>query len=114
MRRDRSMPPTFRYQPTAVHSVADTHDTPSRSLLLVPTFGLARRVQVEPFQNTMSVRSTLAAVLNEPTAVHRVADTHETSRRPLSVVPTFGLATRVHVVPFQISTSVRPTFAGVS
>jgi hypothetical protein len=97
----------FGYEPTAAHDVADTHHTPFNWFLPAPLFGLATSVQALPFQDSINVRETLLLLRYEPTALHDVDEAHDTLFSWLFLVPLLGLATAVHVLPFQDSTRVR-------
>jgi hypothetical protein len=83
-----SVPPAD--PPTAVQSVADTHDTPSSLLERDPdaldpdALGDGTIDQTVPFQCSTSVKWSLS-----PTAVQSVADTHDT---PYSPPPLDGVA----------------------
>ena len=82
--------------PTAVHWLADEHDT---ALRLRPCAPDGRRIRCDahfrPFQRS-------AALL--PIAMHAVADVHETALREYPP----GTAWLCHLVPFQCSTSGPP------
>jgi hypothetical protein len=87
--------------PTAVHSVADRHDTAVRVLDSVPPgFGVGRTDQAAPFQD-----STSGAPPLPPTAVHASADVHDTADTPLPPVRCWI----THRTPFHRSTSVPST-----
>ena len=73
--------------PTAVHAVADVHDTPSSSLLVAPGLGVGRADQREPSQRSANVKPWPVLLSNHPTAVHAVADVHDTLSSPLMVAP---------------------------
>jgi hypothetical protein len=86
--------------PTAVHAVAEVHDTPDKLMLAAPLgVGVVWIVHVLPSQRSASVPP-----LPDPRAVHAVADVHETAFR---VTPPFGVAWIVQVRPSQASASVR-------
>jgi hypothetical protein len=73
--------------PTAVHDVAEVHETPLRSLLVAPLgFGVVWIVQLLPSQRSASVVPG-APVLEKPTAVQAAADVHETPLREAAVAP---------------------------
>jgi hypothetical protein len=72
-------PSLLVYDPTAVHAVADVHDTPFSWLAAPPSgLGVPWIDQPAPFQRSAKV--TAAPVLSEydPTAVHIVAAVHDT------------------------------------
>jgi len=54
----------------------------------------------------MRVRSGGRPSLRKPTAVHEVAEIQDTPERVFFLVPTLGLGTIDHEVPFQDSTRV--------
>ena len=93
--------------PAAVHADGPVHETPRRrSYCVFETFGLGRMDQVEPFHDSISVRSSLP-LLYDPTAVQAEGPEHDT---PLSVsdstLEVSGLGTIDHADPFQVSMSV--------
>ncbi|TMB87373.1 MAG: hypothetical protein E6J45_12575 [Chloroflexi bacterium] len=74
---------------------------------LVPLFGLVTTVHMLPFHDKISVWTALVLKCS-PTAVHEVADTHDTLFKMLwSLSPLLGLVTTVQALPFQTSISVR-------
>ena len=79
-------------EPTAVHEVADTHDTPiSWLLLLAPLLG-SRLPSRCCHSTTRSTSAQTLPLAYEPTAVHEAADTHDTPFRELLPAPALGLA----------------------
>jgi len=95
----RMVPTLFVSLPTAVHAVADVHDTADRELPPVG-LGVGSITHVAPFQASASVPA-----MSAPTAVHSVADVHDTADREL---PPVGLdvGSITHFFPFQASASV--------
>ena len=87
--------------PTAWHAVAEVQETPLSSLLDAPPgLGVAWMDQLPPAHTSASV-STVAPLVNSPTASHTVADGHE---MPLSCpAPGSGMVTTVHVLPLRVS-----------
>jgi len=74
----KAFPAPSSYDPTAVHSVEDVHDTASRTLCVAPLgFGVVCTDQVVPFQFSAKVPPENAASL--PTAVQAVDDVHDTA-----------------------------------
>ena len=63
----------------------------------------------DPFQDSTRIWYTLVVVYETPAATQLVVLVHDTLSRLLSMVPTSGLGMTDHAVPFQDSTSVRPT-----
>jgi len=101
---DRSAKPV----PTAVHTLAEMHDTPlKRASVSVPVgFGVAWIDHAVPFHTSASVSGDGLALLDSPTAVHAVALTHDTPRSTVSVAPAgFGVDRTVQVEPFHSSAS---------
>src|SRR5579884_2819171 len=88
--------------PTAMHAVADAHDT---AVSMAPPAGVGDGTsdQADPFQCSTSVALFFAS--RPPTAVQSVADTHETPNSP-SRFDGEGEGTVDHAVPFQCCTSV--------
>ncbi len=70
--------------PTAMHDVADTHDT---ALNPPSSVTLGWICQLDPFQRSASGCSVCAASTENPTAVHALTDVHETPFRAVSVEP---------------------------
>jgi hypothetical protein len=91
--------------PTAVHAVADGHDTPPRTLLVAPAgLGVVWIVQLVPFQASANVAVAAAPLVNDPTAVQTVADGHDTPLSWLPVAPAgFGVLWTAQLLPFQAS-----------
>jgi hypothetical protein len=73
--------------------------------------GLAETVQSVPFQDSTRVRVAplLAFAKDSPTALHEIADAHDTPQRVLPPFPGLRLAETVQVVPFHDSIRVRST-----
>jgi hypothetical protein len=102
--------------PSAVHALADTHDTPIRSAPPATRgVGVAWIAQLVPFHRSTNVRCgplppAPGASPNgyQPTAVHALADTHDTPVRMSS--PRVGLRVVwiAQLVPFQRSANVTP------
>jgi hypothetical protein len=95
--------------------VAEVHDTPDRKLSFVG-FGVGTIDHFFPFHASASVNVwadtdcgwPASFPLLLPTAVQAVAEVHDTPARVLPVVPVgLGVGTKVHVVPFHASASVR-------
>ena len=94
--------------PTAVQAVADVHETPSRLEVLAPVgFCVVWIVHVAPFQRSAKV--LVALPLDEdPTAVHAVAEMHDTACSVLEVAPLgLGVRNAFQAVPSQVAASVR-------
>jgi hypothetical protein len=98
--------------PTAVHTCAETQETLlSRSNgWAAGRLGLGTTLQAVPFQDSMRVFWTVWLDWKPPTAVHACAEAQDTLSRMLTADagPALGLGTTVHLVPFQVSTNVRP------
>jgi hypothetical protein len=87
-----------------VHAVAEIQDTPERVLLAVDGLGLGTTDHVVPFHDSIRVLlGPLTVRLWLPTAVHAVAETHDTLERKLRVALGLGLGTTDHAVPFHDS-----------
>src|ERR1022692_471952 len=87
----------LRTSPTAVHAVAELHDTEDR--LAPATPGVGWTAHCTPFQRSASV-----PVLVLPTAIHAVAELHETPfSKPLPAGS--GTGRIVHATPFHASAS---------
>jgi hypothetical protein len=85
--------PTWAY-PTAVHAVAEVHDTPCREPLVPPLgSGGCIALQLKPSQ-----RSAKSTSPEDPTAMHAVADVHET---PFRIPGVFEVDSNVQPKPFQ-------------
>jgi hypothetical protein len=91
--------------PTAVHAVAEIHDTPPRVLLFADGLRLGTTDQLVPFHDSTKVLD-LPLTLWMPTVVHLAAETHDTSNRKLRVTLGLGLGTTDQLVPFQDSIRV--------
>src|SRR5437016_3386668 len=88
-------------------SFAETAETAVSPLPNPVTLGLATILHRLPFQCSISVRCTKLAVVELPTAQISLAAMAVTPARVFSVAPfTLGLATTLHCLPFQCSTSV--------
>src|SRR5690242_20219217 len=97
--------------PTAVHAVADGHDTPVRETPEPDGLGVGWIDHVVPFQRTANVPVPSAW----PTAVQALLEMHETAWSLVDVAPAgTGTAWIVQLVPFQLSTSARDDPAAVS
>ena len=80
-----------------MHAVADVHDTPDRELEVAPlALGVGWIAQLLPFQSSASV-----APPPPPTAMHSLAEMHETSLSPLE--PDVGVDWIAQLVPSQCS-----------
>src|SRR5437660_4795892 len=106
--RSASAPPSL---PTATQTRVDGHDTP----LSAPeegNDGVGSMLQATPFQ--ASARVPGSTVL-DPTAVHAVAEMHDTPDSAASVDPAgLEVACDVQATPFQPSAHVNPPYATVS
>jgi hypothetical protein len=73
-------PEGVKYHPAAVQEVADGHDTPCKTLCSAPVgLGVGWMAQRVPFHCSASVPPPPGVLLMyQPTAVHAVADRHET------------------------------------
>jgi hypothetical protein len=97
--------------PTAVQSVADTHDTPDSAVLFARFDWMIDHLL--PFQCSTSVPSAPTPAPGAPTAVQSVADTHDTASSSLERDPdaldpdALGDGTIDQTVPFHCSTSVK-------
>jgi hypothetical protein len=70
--------------PTAIHAVAEVHDTPASFVTIAPAgLGVACTVQAAPFHTSASVTSCLKVLVNHPAAVQAVAEVHDTLPRTL-------------------------------
>ncbi|MFL5859704.1 MAG: hypothetical protein ACJ780_02850 [Solirubrobacteraceae bacterium] len=69
--------------PTAMHALADVHDTPPREVSIVsPRLGVGGvgwTDQLLPFQRSANVTSWPALLRKDPTAVQALPDTHDTA-----------------------------------
>ena len=79
--------------PTAVHALAEVHDTPDSTAFVAPDgFGVVWTVHFVPFQSSAKGVSAPGKSLKDPTAVHVVNDTHETASKTFaSPIPRSGL-----------------------
>jgi hypothetical protein len=82
--------------PTAVHAVADVHETAERA----PPAGVRWTAHLLPFQ-----RSARAPESVRPTAVHAAADVHETAERK----PPAGVRRMAQRLPFHVFARFPPT-----
>jgi hypothetical protein len=74
--------------PTAVHAEADVHDTPNRVSSVEPMgWGVGWIDHFLPFQRSASMDSLRAPFPKPPTAMHALADAHDTPEKPFSVEP---------------------------
>jgi hypothetical protein len=97
---------SLMYEPTAVHAVADRHETPSKEACMPGAgLGVGWIDQWVPFQCSASGTSSDEFVAAAPTAVQEVADEHETADRELSPAPGLGVGWIDQRVPFQCSAS---------
>jgi hypothetical protein len=88
-----------------VPELARGHDTPARTLVSDELeLGLDTTDQVVPLKCSMSVWRT-DPLLNWPTAVHELVETHEMFERT-SIELAFGVGTTDQVAPSQDSTKV--------
>jgi len=92
--------------PTAVHAVADVHDTPVRKLICAPAgAGIGWMLQlVPPHLSAMTCRALLF-----PTAVHAFGEVHETAFRNAPGLPEVGVGWMLQLVPSQRSATVPPS-----
>jgi hypothetical protein len=92
-----------------VQTLADVHDTPSST----PPggFGVRWIVQLLPFQRSANVKTgvNVFVVPHDPTAVHALADVHDTPDRPLSNARGLGVGWIVQLLPCHSSANVTPT-----
>ena len=102
-------PEAVREEPTAVHRVGETHDTPRSRSLPVPGLGLATTDHLLPFHDSTSVRDALEWSPYEPTATQVPVEAHDTPASSLCPVPGLGLGLIDQVRPFHDSTSVFET-----
>ena len=88
--------------PTAVHAVAEVHDTPRRLLLGGPLgLGVVWIVQLVPSYRSANVPRLPMPGPVSPTAVHALADMQETAFR----LPPLGVVWIVQVLPSHRSAS---------
>jgi hypothetical protein len=75
----------LKEEPTAIHAVAELHDTPASFVTIAPAgSGVACTVQAVPFHTSASVTSFFTVLVNHPAAVQAVAEVHDTLPRTLS------------------------------
>ena len=96
-----------------MHALAVAHETDSRSLSSAPGgLGVGWIVHVDPFHRSANVHSPHApggadGGLSVPTAVHALAEVHETEVSALSAAPGgFGVGWTAQLVPSHRSASV--------
>jgi hypothetical protein len=91
-------------EPTAVHTVAEVHDTSLSQLSGAPGLGSIWELQVVPSQTSASCELALPAPLELPTAAQSLTDAHDTPLRD----PPVGLGTlwTDQLVPSHASASV--------
>src|SRR6266496_3935592 len=92
--------------PTTTHRLADVHDTASRAFPGVPTGlpGVRWITQDVPFHRSASVtRAPRTRRTRPPTAVHALAELHDTAAG--SAIAGLGVGWMAQVVPFQRSAS---------
>jgi hypothetical protein len=89
--------------PTAMHAVADVHETPVRKLFGTPAgAGIVWTLQLVPFHRSAM---TCAALLL-PTAVHADGEVQETAFKNDPGLPEVGVGSMLQLVPSQCSVSV--------
>lgn len=95
------------WSPTAVHALAELHETAFSSLKMAPVgTGVAWSAQPVPFHRSASGTPWLLLFSVVPAAVHALAEVHETLRSLLSgELPRLGVAWIAQLVPFQRSAS---------
>ena len=107
-----AVPLEVKDSPTAIHELAEVHDTPSSWLLCAPLGrGAASSTQLVPFQRSASgdCGDTALLLLKDPTAVHELAELHDTPLRMAKKAPLgLGVAWTVQLLPFQRSASGAP------
>jgi hypothetical protein len=100
--------------PAATHAPAEVHDTPISSLAFPSAVGSATALgvrwidHVEPFQRSAKVApltSPLTTPEEPPTAVHALADVHDTPLKKESWAAGLGVRWTDHLEPFQRSSS---------
>jgi hypothetical protein len=92
--------------PTAVQATAELHDTLLRVLAMAPAgLGVDCSFQTVPFHLSANVTSEEEALLkDDPTAIHAVAELHETPASFVTIAPAgSGVACTVQAVPFHTS-----------
>ncbi len=94
--------------PTAVHCVADVHETPFRAANLPSDGGVVWIDQVVPFQTSAKVCVEPLATVRCPIASQAVAEVHDTmeSAAPRAEWGTLGVVWVVQLVPSQRSACV--------
>jgi hypothetical protein len=96
--------------PTATHSVADTHDTPARELSkAAPRFGLGVTAHTPAERVTTNVR-TRSLDEERPTATQWTSSAHETASSSL-LSPVSGLGMADHGPPDDVTISGCPVTA---
>jgi hypothetical protein len=95
--------------PTAVHAVADGHDTPYKASKRLG-LGVDSIAQLVPFKRSATVNESPNVSVEYPTAVHAVLDVHDAPNRKLPVawVGT-GVGESAQLAPFHRSASVTST-----
>jgi hypothetical protein len=93
--------------PTAVHAVADAHDTPDREVYELPVgLGVGWIAQPVPFHRSANA-SVPELLVKYPTAVHAVADVHDTPASWLLLAPAgLGEVWIAQLEPFHCSVNV--------
>jgi hypothetical protein len=95
--------PEMSVVPTAIQAEDEAHDTEVR-MGDGPGLGVDWMVHAVPFHRSASVPR-----LESPTAMHAVADVHDTPEKPLDCAPAgSGVDCTAQEVPFQRSASVTP------
>ena len=94
--------------PTAVQADAAVHATPDNESFEVPVgLGVAWMFQVVPFHDSASVVELWVELSDaEPTAVHAVAEAHDTEFRDALVPGGLGVVRMLQAVPFHASARV--------
>jgi hypothetical protein len=95
-----------RTTPTAVHAVADVHETPVRKLIGAPAgAGIGWMLQLVPSHlSAITCRAPLF-----PTAVHAFGEVQETAFRNAPGLPEVGVGCMPQLMPSQRSASVPPS-----
>jgi hypothetical protein len=102
--------------PTATHADRDGHATPNRTLCREPAWlGVGWMRHLAPFHRSTKAVSVPDALIVSPTAVHADRDEQSTPLNKLTLAPR-GLGVRWirHVVPFQLSDKLAPSFEDLS
>jgi hypothetical protein len=92
--------------PTALQARAKAHDTELTNVKSDPTVGMGCSCHVRPFQRSASGTASLSPSIEDPAAMHLLAEVHDT---PLSAFPSdgvLGVGSMAHRLPFQRSASV--------